>query len=446
MRNLAAIADALTDVPLFRRGKLVEALLRGDYLPALVRLFATVEDLESRPDLHHLYNIFKGALLLNDAAIYEVLLRDELVMAVFGALEYDPELADHADHREFLGDHRRFRRARARHRSPGAPPSTPDASRLRPAPHHHTTPHRAARLRTGDPDRRRRRRLSIHQNYHVAFLKDVVLPRALDDHTFAALNQITFVNNVQIVAYACNDGSYLPALKAKLDDASLDDEARLLAIRLLNELCGLAKQLQLYNRTQFYRRFLELGFFSPWRAASSARARASASPPSTSSSPPCTTSRRCCAGGSCSSARSASSSTLLRCVVGADATGERPQVSEVLRALLDEGMDGREQDEFLNLFYEDCVHKLAAPVAGKVSAGTAPINGAAAAVDEAADDVEWTDDNGGVLELPPRTSARSSASACSSTPTASSTSSSTTSSSRFVWRPPPPTTATFPRQ
>ena len=103
----------------------------------------------------------------------------------------------------------------------------------------------------------------IHQNYHVAFLTDVVLPRALDDHTFAALNQITFVNNVQIVAYACNDGSYLPALKAKLDDASLDDEARLLAIRLLNELCGLAKQLQLYNRTQFYRRFLELGFFSP---------------------------------------------------------------------------------------------------------------------------------------------------------------------------------------
>ena len=103
----------------------------------------------------------------------------------------------------------------------------------------------------------------IHQNYHVAFLKDVVLPRALDDHTFAALNQIPFVNNVQIVAYACNDGSYLPALKAKLDDASLDDEARLLAIRLLNELCGLAKQLQLYNRTQFYRRFLELGFFSP---------------------------------------------------------------------------------------------------------------------------------------------------------------------------------------
>ena len=67
---------------------------------------------------------------------------------------------------------------------------------------------------------------------------------------------------------------------------------------------------------------------------------------------------------------------LLRCVVGADATGERPQVSEVLRALLDpEGMDGREQDEFLNLFYEDCVHKLAAPVAGKVSAGTARAGG-----------------------------------------------------------------------
>ena len=40
-------------------------------------------------------------------------------------------------------------------------------------------------------------------------------------------------------------------------------------------------------------------------------------------------------------------------------------VAEVLRSLLDpEGMEGREQDDFLNLFYERHVHELAAPVAG----------------------------------------------------------------------------------
>ena len=60
MRNLAAIADALTDVPSSAAASWWRRCA-SDYLPALVRLFATV-DLESRPDLHHLYNIFKGAL------------------------------------------------------------------------------------------------------------------------------------------------------------------------------------------------------------------------------------------------------------------------------------------------------------------------------------------------------------------------------------------------
>jgi len=40
-------------------------------------------------------------------------------------------------------------------------------------------------------------------------------------------------------------------------------------------------------------------------------------------------------------------------------SGEKPQATEVLRALLDpEGMEGRERDEFLNLFYEEFVDKV----------------------------------------------------------------------------------------
>lgn len=49
----------------------------------------------------------------------------------------------------------------------------------------------------------------IHQNYHLGFLKDVVLPRALDDNAFAALNQIAFFNNVQILSSLSNDGVFL---------------------------------------------------------------------------------------------------------------------------------------------------------------------------------------------------------------------------------------------
>lgn len=37
-------------------------------------------------------------------------------------------------------------------------------------------------------------------------------------------------------------------------------------------------------------------------------------------------------------------------------------------------MEGREQDDFLSLFYESFVHKMVVPVAGKTAAGTGPLS------------------------------------------------------------------------
>lgn len=46
------------------------------------------------------------------------------------------------------------------------------------------------------------------------------------------------------------------------DDAESEEE-RHDALRLLQELCGIVKQLQLFNRSAFYRKFVEHGFFEP---------------------------------------------------------------------------------------------------------------------------------------------------------------------------------------
>ena len=74
---------------------------------------------------------------------------------------------------------------------------------------------------------------------------------------------------------------------------------------------------------------------------------------------------------------------LLHVLTERDGGGEKPQVAEVLRSLLDpEGMEGREQDDLLNLFYDEFVHKLARPIAGRTEAGTAPMNGDAEAEPE----------------------------------------------------------------
>ena len=196
MRNLQAIAELLVEVPIFRRAKLVEAVLQQDYVLQLVTLFNTVEDLENVPDLHHLFHIFKGLVLLNDTGVYEELLREDLIVSVIGALEYDPELSCHSvNHRAFLKENVKFNQV----------------------------------VPIGDAPTIRK----IHQNFHVSFIKDVVLPRALDDHTFAALNQIAFLNNVQIVSHLCNDADYLKRVCEKIGDGEQNAEERHDSLRLL---------------------------------------------------------------------------------------------------------------------------------------------------------------------------------------------------------------------
>jgi len=340
LRNVAAIADLLSEVPPFRRARLVELLLQSDYVPQLVRVFGVAEDLECTDDLHHLYGVFKGLVLLNDASLYEQLLREDLVMSVFGALEYDPDLhVARAEHRAFFRSQQRFKQV----------------------------------VPITDEDVLKR----IHQNYHLSFLKDVVLPRSLDDNAFAALNQIAFSNNMQIVSSLANDDTFLQSLRDKLADPSLSSEALHDALRLLQELTTIAKQLQLYNRSTFYRKFVEHACFAPLAAAlrrPEPEIRLCALEvllASTQHEPAllrtCILSQRpgyelCHA--------------LIGVLVSPGGTGEKPQASEVLRALLDpDAMEGRERDEFLNLFYDEFVDKIAQPVAGKVSAGTGPLNG-----------------------------------------------------------------------
>lgn len=41
-------------------------------------------------------------------------------------------------------------------------------------------------------------RAKIHQTYRMGYLKDVVLPRVLDDSTFATLSSLMLFNNIEV--------------------------------------------------------------------------------------------------------------------------------------------------------------------------------------------------------------------------------------------------------
>ena len=82
-----------------------------------------------------------------------------------GALEYDPELFEQQHHRTFLRDKVVFKEV---------------------------VPIADAALRA-----------KIHQTYRLAYLKDVVLPRVLDDATFATFSSLILFNNVEASVTCC---------------------------------------------------------------------------------------------------------------------------------------------------------------------------------------------------------------------------------------------------
>jgi protein phosphatase-4 regulatory subunit 3 len=69
------------------RDSLSKFLISEEYIPKLLPLVSVAEDLESLADLHRLCNIMKTLILLNDTAIIEYVVTDEVILGVVGALE-----------------------------------------------------------------------------------------------------------------------------------------------------------------------------------------------------------------------------------------------------------------------------------------------------------------------------------------------------------------------
>jgi protein phosphatase-4 regulatory subunit 3 len=87
--NLAEIENIMRMANNTNQGResLAKFVVTSDYIAKLVPLVQIAEDFESLPDLHRLCNIIKTAIQLNDNAIMEQAVRDDLVMGVVGALE-----------------------------------------------------------------------------------------------------------------------------------------------------------------------------------------------------------------------------------------------------------------------------------------------------------------------------------------------------------------------
>lgn len=207
------------------RDALAKFIVQAGYITKLVPLVEMAEDLESLDDLHRLCNIMKTLILLNDTAIIEYAVTDEVIIGVVGALEYDPDFPSHkANHRQYLADASRFKEV----------------------------------VKIEDPLIKKK----IHYTYRLQYLKDVVLARILDDPTFSVLNSLIFFHQVDVVQHLQQNQAFLKELFSIFTPQESSNQRKKDAVLFIQQCCTIAKSLQAQVRAQLYSNFLSGGLFN----------------------------------------------------------------------------------------------------------------------------------------------------------------------------------------
>ncbi|XP_069787587.1 serine/threonine-protein phosphatase 4 regulatory subunit 3B-like isoform X2 [Narcine bancroftii] len=225
LNKLEEIADLVTSVlssPI-RREKLALALENEAYIKKLLQLFRVCEDIDNAEGLHHLYEIIRGILFLNKAALFEGMFSDECIMDVVGCLEYDPSLPHPRKHREFLTKTAKFKEV----------------------------------IPITDTELKQK----IHQTYRVQYIQDIILPTpsVFEENFLSTLTSFIFFNKVEIVSMLQEDEKFLTELFAQLTDEATDDHKRRELVNFLKEFCAFSQTLQPQNRDAFFKTLANLG-------------------------------------------------------------------------------------------------------------------------------------------------------------------------------------------
>lgn len=89
MGNLKEIEELLNHYSrsVIYKEPLIKQIGEKKYLPRLLTLFQTCEDLESLEELYTLGSIMRSIIMLNDTSIFEFILRDDAFHTIVGILE-----------------------------------------------------------------------------------------------------------------------------------------------------------------------------------------------------------------------------------------------------------------------------------------------------------------------------------------------------------------------
>ena len=220
---LAEVLQILEEAPHFHREGLVAQVLTDGWLRKLLLLFSQAELCEDTVTLHEVYRVVRALVLLGDTNLLEVLFGEELVHDVIGALEYDPDSSERINHRTYINEKLCFKEVLGL-------PSAPI-------------------------------RAKIHQTQHLAYVKDNVLAKHLDDHTFGTISSLMLFINVEVLSALMTDKDFFPNMFARFATVQTGSEEWRDLVRFLQELCSMSKQLQPRERHEMVHQLTQQGLF-----------------------------------------------------------------------------------------------------------------------------------------------------------------------------------------
>ncbi|KAG0202668.1 Platinum sensitivity protein [Mortierella sp. GBA30] len=230
--NLAEIDSIIKDAQsgMHEKEKLAAFIILDNYIDKLFPVLETCEDLDSRSDLHLLHGIMLGIILLNDIAIIQYILKDDVITGCLGMLEYDPEFGDQKEeYRDFLTKRSNFKQI--------VPINHPETEQ------------------------------KIHQAYRLHFFRDTVLSRVMDENLSSILGSLIFFHNIDIVNHIHGDRDFLKSLLGILEAESESLERKRDVILFVQQFCSIAKATQMPLRVGLYRTLGQNGLFNVFEIA-----------------------------------------------------------------------------------------------------------------------------------------------------------------------------------
>ncbi|RLV92150.1 Serine/threonine-protein phosphatase 4 regulatory subunit 3 [Spathaspora sp. JA1] len=197
----------------YSKTNIVKFIIDENFFNKLVNIFNKAENLKQLNNLYTLSEIVKSLFLYNEKLLVEDFLQsEEKILALVGMLEYDSEYPKFkACHRDFL-QRKSFK-------------SIIPIDNI----------------------------VIFKKDFHLNFLKDVVLPRVLDDQTFNMISTLIYINQVEIINYLKDSTVLQPLFEIYKSNSTTSDCLKRDGVQMLHQYILIAKSLQSH---------LKLGFFS----------------------------------------------------------------------------------------------------------------------------------------------------------------------------------------